>query len=455
MSRINAAIAATRFGLGARPGELDRIGGGAEDWLAGQIGSSEVRSLGEAPTAAESLTWLQTEYPGFRRRIDEDGADPEEIQRRVRELVREPRIAHISARTGLAVTTQDSFAERWVRFWSNHFSVGPSSLQLALIGPTLEAEAIRPNAFGRFEDLLLAAELHPAMLIYLDQALSIGPNSRAGRFLDRGLNENLAREILELHTLGVDGGYDQEDVEALARILTGWTIASRRLRSAPEDYGQPVFDERLHEPGAQRLLGRRFSGDGPDKARDALRFLADRPQTAGFISAKLARHFFADDPDPADIAHIAAAWRDSGGDLAAIARSLITAPSAFSPAPVKFKTPEEYLVSSLRALEAPPPSPRQLYTGYVALGQAPFSAPSPAGWPDRAEDWASPDAVLKRLDFASTLADRVGAAARPRERAVEILGERLTPDTALAISRAETAEQGLTLLLMSPEFQRR
>ena len=455
MTGMKAAIAATRFGLGARPGELDRIERGAEDWLASQIGSADVRSLGELPTAARSLAWLQTEYPSFRRQIDEDGADPEEIQRRVRQLVREPRIAHVSARTRLAVTTSDSFAERWVRFWSNHFSVSRSSLQLALIAPTLEAEAVRPNAFGRFDTLLLAAELHPAMLLYLDQAVSVGPNSRAGRRRGRGLNENLAREILELHTLGVDGGYGQTDVEALARVLTGWTIASRRLRSAPQDYGMPVFDERLHEPGGQRLLGRRFSGDGPDKARAALRFLADQPQTARFISTKLARHFFADAPDPADIDHIAAAWRESDGDLAVVARSLITAPSAFTPALMKFKTPEEYLVSSLRALEAPTPNPRQLYTSYAALGQAPFSAPSPAGWPDRAEDWASPDAVLKRLDFASTLAERAGAASRPRERAVEILGERLTPDTAQAVSRAETAEQGLTLLLMSPEFQRR
>ena len=455
MSTMDGAIAATRFGLGARPGELDQVGSSAQDWLADQIGSQTVSSLGEVPTAAEGLTWLQTEYRDFRRQINEDGADAEEIRRRVRGLVREPRLAHISARTGLAVTTADSFAERWVRFWSNHFSVGSNSLQLALIGPTLEAEAIRPNAFGRFEDLLLAAELHPAMLIYLDQALSIGPNSRAGRRRGRGLNENLAREILELHTLGVDGGYTQDDVEALARILTGWTIASQRLRSAPEDYGQPVFEPRMHEPGAQRLLGRRFSSDGPDKARDALRFLATRPQTAQFIASKLVRHFFSDDPAPADIAHIASAWRNSDGDLSQIAEAVITAPSAFAPEAVKFKTPEEFLVSALRSVEAPAPNPRQLYTGYVALGQAPFSAPSPAGWPDRTEDWASPDAVLKRLDFASTLADRVGSTSRPRERARDVLGERLSPDTALAIARAETAEQGLTLLLMSPEFQRR
>lgn len=455
MSAMDAAIAVTRFGLGARPQEIDAIGSDGQGWLTAQIGAASIQALGDVPTAAQSLTFLQTEYPALRRQIEEDGADPEEIQRRVREFIREPRLAHISARTGLAVTSDDSFAERWVRFWSNHFSVSSNSLQLGMIAPTLEAEVIRPNAFGRFEDLLIAAETHASMLIYLDQALSIGPNSRAGRFLDRGLNENLAREILELHTLGVDAGYSQDDVEALARILTGWTVASRRLRSDPADYGQTVFDERLHEPGAQRLLGESFSGDGPEKSQAALRFLARRPETARFIATKLARHFFADDPDWRDVDHISAASRESEGALSEVARALVTAPSAFSPAAEKFKTPEDYLLSSLRALDAPPPNPRQLYTGYVALGQAPFAAPSPAGWPDRAEDWASPDAVLKRLDFASTLAERVGQAGQPRERAPSVLGERLGADTALAISRAESAEQGLTLLLMSPEFQRR
>jgi uncharacterized protein (DUF1800 family) len=454
MSAMDAAIAVTRFGLGARPQELDAIGSDGQGWLTAQIGAASIQGLGDLPTAAESLTFLQTEYPAFRRQIEEDGADPEEIQRRVRDLIREPRLAHISARTGLAVTIDDSFAERWVRFWSNHFSVSSNSLQLGMIAPTLEAEVIRPNAFGRFEDLLIAAETHVSMLIYLDQALSIGPNSRAGRFLDRGLNENLAREILELHTLGVDGGYGQDDVEALARILTGWTVASRRLRSDPADYGQTVFDERLHEPGAQRLLGQRFSGDGPEKSHAALRFLARRPETARFIATKLARHFFADDPDPRDVEHITAAWRDSEGALSEVARALVTAPSAFAPG-AKIQDAGGIPPFISRALNAPPPDPRQLFTGYVALGQAPFAAPSPAGWPDQAEDWASPDAVLKRLDFASSLAERVGQAGRPRERAPLVLGERLSADTALAIARAESAEQGLTLLLMSPEFQRR
>lgn len=455
MSRQTAAIAATRFGLGARPGDIETIAGDPEAWLTAQIAPGAAPTPRDVPSARESLVFLQTEYPGLRRELERDGADPEDIQRRVRSFVREPRLAHIAWRTGAAVTTSSSFAERWVRFWSNHFSVSSNSLQTALIAPTLEAEVIRPMAFGRFEDLMPAATLHPAMLFYLDQAVSVGPNSRAGRFLDRGLNENLAREILELHTLGVNGGYAQEDVEALARILTGWTVGNPRLRSPEADIGTTVFDVRLQEPGSQVLLGRRFAGDGPDRARQALAFIAERPQTASHLAFKLARHFLADQPRPEDVAHIETAWRRSDGDLSVVARAVVEAPSAFDPAYTKFKTPEEFLISSLRAVNAPAPNPRQLYRSYLALGQAPFSAPSPAGWADTAEAWASPDAVLKRLDFASSLAERVGRRADPRALAPSVLGSRLSGETATAIARAETAEQALTLLFMSTEFQRR
>lgn len=455
MSAREAAIAVTRFGLGARPGEIERVERDPHAWLSAQIDPAAIPGPAAGPTAQDSLVYLQSEYPQLLAGLERDGADPEEIQRRVRSFIREPRVAHIAWRTGEAITTRSGFAERWARFWSNHFSVSSNSLPMGLIAPTLEAEAVRPNAFGRFENLLVAAELHPAMLVYLDQALSVGPNSRAGRFLDRGLNENLARETLELHTLGVDGGYSQADVEALARILTGWTVGSRRLRSNEADYGRAVFDVRLQEPGGHVLLGRRISGDGPDRAREALALVAAQPQTARHLSFKLARHFLADEPGRGDVEHIEQAWTRSGGDLAAVAQAVVTAPSAFAPAFTKFKTPEEFLISSLRAVDAPAPNPRQLYAGYLALGQAPFSAPSPQGWPDRAEDWASPDAVLKRLDFATSLAARVGRAARPRERAPEIVGDRLSQATQQAIARAETPEQGLTLLLMSPEFQRR
>ncbi|XBQ17276.1 MAG: DUF1800 domain-containing protein [Oceanicaulis sp.] len=453
MSAMDASVAVTRFGLGARPGEIDLVRRAPRDWLAAQIGRAE--PLTGLPRSDAILRDFQQNYRPLTARLRQGGGDAEDVQREIRAMIREPRAAHVAARTTLAVQTGAGFSERWVRFWSNHFTVASNSLQSALVAPTLEAEAVRPLAFASFAELLLACELHPAMLIYLDQAVSVGPNSPAGRRRDLGLNENLAREILELHTLGSDGGYSQVDVEALARILTGWTVGSRRLRVSDDQIGRTVFSDLLQEPGAHTLLGRRFAGDGPERARDALLHVAGMEQTARFVCLKIARHFISDVPDRRDVDHLVTAWRRSGGDLAAVAGALITAPSAFDPGFGKFKTPEDFLISSLRALDAADLAPRQLYSAYSSLGQAPFSAPSPAGWPDTEADWAGPDAVLKRLDFASSLAERAGPRSAPRERAEAVLGARLGEETRQAIARAQTAEQGLTLLFMSPEFQRR
>ena len=453
MSALDAAIAVTRFGLGARPGEIAAATGDPRGWLLRQVGQAPQLAVG--PGSQDILRDFTTRYrDAVRTAQSGEGGDAEAAEREARRLIREPRITHTLARTELGMTTAAGFAERWVRFWSNHFSVGPNSPQAAAVGPTLEAEVIRAYAFGRFDALVIAAETHPAMLLYLDQAMSVGPNSTVGRRRDRGLNENLAREILELHTVGVNGGYDQADVEALARILTGWTVGSPQLRTPENRLGQTLFVDALHEPGSQTLMGQTFQGDGPEKARAALTFLAERPETVEHCCVKLARHFFADEPDPRNVEVLVEAWRGTGGDLSAVAAALISAPSAFDPAFGKFKTPEDFLMSALRALGTRMVEPRALIASYGALGQAPFSAPSPAGWPDNEADWAGPDAVLKRLDYAAALAERTQDA-DPRTLAEDVLGLRLSGEARQAIARAESAEQGLTLLLMSPEFQRR
>ena len=456
MSGIETAIAVTRFGMGARPAEMAAIGRDGRGWLVDQIGRSDPLDASGLRTAREAILYFRQEYqPRLQAIQDGTATNPDTAQEELGRLLRSGSAAHIAARTGLGLRTATGFSERWIRFWSNHFSVAMTSPPMALLAPTHEMEAIRPNAFGRFEDLLLAAELHPAMLFYLDNALSVGPNSRPGRRRGRGLNENLGRETLELHTLGVEGGYSQEDIISLAKLLTGWTIGNERLQHSADQIGRTVFDARIHEPGAQTLLGQRFGGTARDKAPDALRMLARQPQTATFIATKLARHFIADTPDAADIAHIRESFVRTEGDLAALARAVITAPGAFAPEPRKFKTPEEYLVSAFRALDINRLQPRALGASLRALGQVPFRAPSPAGWPDTESEWGGPDALMKRLDFANELARRAGANAAPRERGPQILGDRLQGGTALAIAAAESAEQGLTLLLMSPEFLRR
>jgi len=452
MSELHAAIAATRFGLGAKPGEIDAARRDPQAWLLAQLDAPGAPLPG-APGSRELLATTRDYLIGVRE-LQSRGGDVEAMQREARRALREPRVAHILARTEAALAFGEGFRERWIRFWSNHFSVSATTAQNALVAPSHEAEAIRTHAFGSFETLLIEAELHPAMLVYLDNQASVGPNSRAGRRSGRGLNENHAREILELHTLGVDGGYTQGDVEAFARILTGWTVGRPRIHGA-DRADESLFDERLHEPGAHVLLGRRFAGGGPEKARDALRFLAEQPRTIRFIAAKLARHFFADTPDEADIAHIETAWTASGGDLKTIARAVVTAPSAWAPQAMKFKTPEEFLVSVLRGMDMPPPEAPVLAGGYQAIGQPPFTAPSPQGWPDLEEAWAGPDAILKRVEYVNALARRLGPASRPRERGPEILGARLSARTAEAVSRAESPEQGLVLLFMSPDFLRR
>jgi uncharacterized protein (DUF1800 family) len=452
ISEMQAAIAATRFGLGARPGEIETARSDPQGWLAGQIGSPQTASLQGPLSSRDALERLRTDYREMLQRLQTgEGAEDEDLQQQVRMALRQPLLQAITARTGLAAQTSAPFSERWIRFWSNHFTVAANSAPMSLLAPSLETEIIRPGAFGRFEDLLVAVETHPAMLFYLDNASSVGPNSRAGRRRGRGLNENLAREALELHTLGVNGGYEQADVEALARMLTVWTIGNQRMH-LPRSWGLSLFDGRIHEPGAQTMLGRRFEDTGEDQAPAALRFLAAHPSTQRFIARKLATHFLADRPAEADIAHLERAWADSAGDLAVMARAVTTAPSAFSPEPAKFKTPEEYLISCLRGLNIPALEPQRLGGALRALGQTPFTAPSPAGWPDAEAEWAGGDAVMKRLEFANAVAGRLGRNGAPRERGPAILGARLSGRTAQAVARAESAEQGLVLLLMSPEF---
>ena len=375
------------------------------------------------------------------------------------------------ARADLAATTPDGFAERWALFWANAFTVSATKFQSGIfIGP-YEREAIRPHVFGRFEDLVLAAESHPAMLTYLDQAQSVGPNSVAGQRRNAGLNENLAREILELHTLGTDGGYTQADVTELARALTGWSIPTNRVRGGqgqgqgrrgrraaalaePESENGFVFRAIIHEPGTRTVLGKTYAGGGADQGRAILRDLANAPQTARRLSHNLARHFVADEPPPALVQKLEAAWTSSRGDLAQVARALIEAPEAWEPQGSKIKTPYEFIVSTHRALGTRPQRPQPLQQALIQMGQPAFSAPSPEGWPDTAADWAGPDALVKRLNWAKTVGDRA-AETDADAVAAAALGPRLGERSRLAIARAESRAEALTLFLMSPEFQRR
>jgi uncharacterized protein (DUF1800 family) len=470
---LKAAIAVTRFGLGAKPGEIAEAARDPQGWLKGQIrrkGAELPPANGE--TAAQRIADLR-EFQQQRRDMKQEAASgklaPEarDPVRLAQKMLREDTAQDFLARARLGATTEAGFRERWALFFANHFTVAANKLQTATVVGPFEAEAIRPHVFGRFEDLLIAVETHPAMMLYLDQAQSVGPNSplarRAASLGPRGLgaggaprtlglNENLAREIMELHTVGVDGGYAQADVTEFARALTGLSIGGFRGQEPP---GAAVFRTAAHEPGDRHVMGVRYRAGGKEQGAAILADLAAKPQTARFVCSKIARHFVADEPPPALVARLEKAWIGSGGDLSRVAEALIAAPEAWAPAPAKFKTPYEFVVSSHRAAGTAPQGFPQLGPILTALGQKPFAPGSPKGWPEEAAAWAAPDAIIKRMQFAQGFAAQAVQDRDPKDLAAEALGARLTPATASAIARAESRPEGFALLLMSPEFQRR
>ena len=370
----------------------------------------------------------------------------------------------IAVRVNLAVSSPAPLMERLVHFWANHFSVSVGKIGTQVAVGDHEFSAIRPHVLGRFSDLLEAATLHPAMLLYLDQFQSIGPNSpaqrrraqRQGAGGPRGLNENLAREILELHTLGVDGGYSQADVTEFARALTGWTVPGigQADRFGEAQSSGAMFVGVAHEPGARQVLSRSYPAGAADQARAILRDLAAHPATARHVSTKLARHFAGDTPPPALVARLESDFLRTGGDLASLTRTLIEAPEAWQPGPVKFRTPFEWLVASLRLTGVEELPPRRIITALTQLGHVPWRAPSPAGYDDIAASWAGPDALLRRVDLAAQIA-RDATLEDVTARAEVAFPGALSDYTRTQLARAESGKQALALLLVSPEMLRR
>jgi uncharacterized protein (DUF1800 family) len=351
-------------------------------------------------------------------------------------------------RVDAALAAQTGFAERLVWFWSNHFCVSANKIQS--MSGAYEREAIRPHVLGRFTDMLLAVVSHPAMLFYLDNPASMGPNSVAGINRTRGLNENLAREILELHTLGVRTGYTQADVTAFAKVLTGWTLIP--AGDNPEHGGEFTFNRRLHEPGPQKVLDRIYEDAGVEQGRAVLRDLGVHPSTATHVATKLARHFVADDPPAQLIERLAATFRDTAGDLKEVTQALVSSPEAWAAPRGKLKRPSEWVISIVRAAGTPADAAR--FTGGQAnLGEPLWRPPSPRGYADDEPTWI--DGVGRRLDIANTYAERIAGRVDPRQVMETVLGSTLSAETTRAVERAESRQQALVLLFMSPELQRR
>jgi uncharacterized protein (DUF1800 family) len=362
--------------------------------------------------------------------------------------------AEALARLQRAVMADCGFVERLVVFWSNHFCIsankgGPARMWAG----SFEREAIRPHVLGRFGDMLRAVEQHPAMLFFLDNQQSLGPDSRAGKNRNRGLNENLAREILELHTLGVGGGYTQEDVTSLANIITGWTYAGRLGQlGAP---GSFVFNANAHQPGAQRVMGKIYDESGVAQGEAVLADIARHPSTAKFIAGKFARHFVADDPPPAVVARLADVFTRTDGDLKALATALVDSDDAWKAPLAKMRSPYEFLIAAGRLLAQIPNDPGRYLGGLNVLGQPLWAPAGPNGFPDSNAAWAAPEGIKLRLDISAQISSRLADGVDPRDLLELVAADAASSETRRTIERAESRQQALALLLMSPEFQRR
>jgi len=353
--------------------------------------------------------------------------------------------AQAAAELAHAVTTQQPYRERLVWFWTNHFTVSLKRAEITPLAAAFVEEAIRPHVTGRFEDMVLAVMRHPAMLLYLDNAGSVGPQSLAGLRSHRGLNENLARECMELHTVTPLAGYSQADVTAFAKLLTGWSVEREKpplgFRYRPQ----------AHEPGMQVVMGQRFAAD-EDGGVAALRFLANHPATHRVLATKLVAYFVADTPPPDAVRRIEGVLRDTRGNLGAAASELIHLDAAWQPG-TKVRTPTDLVVAAVRALDIPPDTVPMV--GILGgLGQPPWTAPAPNGWPDRAADWASPEAMIRRIDWANGYAGRIGDR-DVLDLATATLGPLLRPATVDAMRHAGSRRDAFALFLSSPEFQRR
>jgi uncharacterized protein (DUF1800 family) len=467
---LQSAIAAHRFGLGEA--DLGIVGADPRAWLAAQIGPADAPRGNGLLDTRKALELVAAERE--KRQLAKNPPPGMTAEQIIGGHYREVIVADARSRLATAALTRRPFAERLQWFWTNHFTVSLLKGSTRGLVGAFERDAIRPNIAGRFETLLVASTTHPAMLRYLDNWLSAGPNSRVVTFEARraarreegprvsGINENLAREVLELHTLGAEsarqGIYTQADVTSFAAVLTGWRVG---YEPAPDE---SVFNANWHEPGPKTVLGKRYP-EGPDALRQVLHDLAQHPATARFVSTKLARHFVADEPPPALVERLAAIYLKSDGQLAEVYRELIRNDLSWNAGLAKLKTPEEFVVSTARVLgigdrlferqDGGNAAGNTAAGSVIALGQRIQAAPSPAGWSDRADDWLGPDAVWKRVEWATRIADRTGRSVDARRLAAQSLGPLLGPETTQQIERAADGPQALALLLLAPEFQRR
>jgi uncharacterized protein (DUF1800 family) len=492
-AKAEAVLALQRFGMGPRPGsiaaieadprgaliaELDRPSAGLLAASALASSPKAFRTVADANAKRQAQAIIATrkqqeaklqeakqqeakqqeakpqqmsEAPAMMAGTEQDAK--EMAEKTAAEAVPDPGraiyLAEAKTRIEAALGAETGFVERLVWFWSNHFCI--SADKIRSMSGAYEREAIRPHVLGRFADMLLAAEGHPAMLFYLDNGASMGPNSIAGINRTRGLNENMAREILELHTLGVRSGYTQEDVISFANVLTGWTWVPPA--DNPEHGGEFTFNPRLHEPGTQKVIEKVYGEEGVEQGRAVLRDLAAHPATATHLAAKLARYFVADTPPPALVERMTKVFLDTSGDLKETARAMVLSDDSWTQPPAKLKRPSEWVVGMARAINNTQTDPVRFTNGQALLGEPLWRPSSPKGFPDDEASWI--DGLGRRLDIANNVAERVADRVDPQDVIENVLGSSVSPEVKDAVGRSESRQQALALLFMSPEFQRR
>ena len=477
----DAVIAVNRFCLGALPDELREASVDPKQWLKNQLQQSASRFTNDLTTTRDSLFL----HPGFNDTfgnsltVDRHNAAISKMDV-LRQKSPTPGIPHIDdymelidwpqgrlwfheirLRDYLAITSRTPFLERLTRFWGNHFSIQATGDTVSLAG-AFERDVCRRHLTGKFSEMLIAATLHPGMLLYLDNESSIGKDAPWGDGINTA-NENLARELMELHSLGVDGGYTQNDVAEMADALSGHSIGTPWDVPYGIEPARYVFKPHFHQPGSRLILTKTYAeeNDNPNQMIHILNDLARHPSTVDHICRKLAKHFLADTPPEAVVQSMKTAWESNDGQLLAVYHALIDHPLSWDTNRNKLKAPADFFITAGRTLgpdlvydSGDANAGYYLYTLWEDMGQFPLFAPSPEGWSDDGEDWAKPAAMMTRMQWADQIAGRVPGL-NPLTFLQETMGDLVSPTTTTEVTNAADTQQGMTLALMSPEFQRR
>ena len=473
-----AALALHRFGMGPRPGSIAAIEADPRGALIAELDRPSAAEVAAAALPSSSKAFRTVADANAKRQAKAIVAAREQKEAKKQQMAAAPAMmegseqgagamaAKIAAeavpdpgrpiyleearvRIEAALGAEIGFVERLVWFWSNHFCISADKIQS--MSGAYEREAIRPHVLGRFADMLLAVEGHPAMLFYLDNPGSMGPNSVAGINRTRGLNENLARETLELHTLGVRSGYTQDDVISFANVLTGWSLLPPG--DNPEHGGEFSFNPRLHEPGAQKVLGKLYEDEGVEQGRAVLRDLAAHPATATHVATRLASYFIADTPPAPLVERMAKVFLDSSGDLKEIAKAMVSSDESWTQPPTKLKRPSEWVAGMVRATGLTQADPVRFTDGQALLGEPLWRPASPKGFPDDEASWI--DGMGRRLDVANNFAERIAGKVDPQDVIETAFASSVSAEVKQAVGRAESRQQALVLLFMSAECQRR